>query len=109
MKSATVAGGAIAAVLVVVVLANTHRPLGPDVASAAAASAITLSTATTEASQGFLYGRVTRDDDATYEGRLRFGGEEEAFWGHYFNGLKRENPWAMHVPGARLTRYNREQ
>jgi len=48
----------------------------------------------------FLYGRVTTDDDATYEGRLRFGGDEEAFWGNYFNGVKRsyENPWARHAP-----------
>ena len=26
-------------------------------------------------------------------GRLRWGGEE-AFWGNYFNGAKKENPWA---------------
>src|ERR671913_1755794 len=52
---------------------------------------------TQEASQGFLYGRVVTDDGATYEGRLRFGGDEEAFWGDYFNGVKRANPWAAHT------------
>lgn len=53
--------------------------------------------------QGFLYGRVTTEGGATYEGRLRFGGGEEAFWGDYFNGFKDENPWAAHVAPERLT------
>jgi len=35
--------------------------------------------------------------------RLRFGGDEEAFWGDYFNGFKEENPWAVDVPPERLT------
>jgi hypothetical protein len=55
-----------------------------------------------ETHAGFLYGRVTTDDGETYEGRLRFGGDEEAFWGDYFNGFKDENPWAAHVPPDRL-------
>lgn len=50
----------------------------------------------------FLYGRITVDGGATYEGRLRWGGEQEAFWGDYFNGFKDENPWARHVPADRL-------
>ena len=82
-------------------LAENHRALEQDVA---ARPATTPSTAPTEGvNQGFLYGRVTSDDGATYEGRLRFGGDEEAFWGNYFNGFKAENPWATHAPLERLT------
>ncbi|MXX74789.1 MAG: hypothetical protein F4210_08780 [Holophagales bacterium] len=70
----------------------------------AAASAIPRSPATSdEAHKGFLYGRVTTRSGAAYEGRLRFGGDEEAFWGDYFNGFKEENPWAAKVPPERLT------
>jgi len=47
-----------------------------------------------ENNQGFLYGRVATVFGATYEGRLRWGGDEEAFWGDYFNGFKDKNPWA---------------
>lgn len=61
---------------------------------AAAALAATPATSATHAGQDFLYGRVTTDDSGTYEGRLRFGGDEEAFWGNYFNGVKAGNPWA---------------
>jgi hypothetical protein len=107
-----VAGGAVATVLVLLVLATTHRALEPDVEARAATlpsttSSTTVTTTLTPAAtsapaatEGFLYGRVTTDDDVTYEGRLRFGADEEAFWGHYFNGVKRENPWAIHVPGT---------
>ena len=48
--------------------------------------------------QGFLHGRITTVDGATYEGRLRWGSDEEAFWGDHFNGVKHENPWLAHVP-----------
>src|SRR5262245_37455198 len=52
-----------------------------------------------EADQGFLYGRVTTTlGGNTYEGRLRFGGDQEAFWGDYFNGAKSENPWVAYIP-----------
>lgn len=51
-----------------------------------------------ELSPEFLYGRVTTTDDRTYRGRLRFGGDEEAFWADYFNGVKAGNPWADYVP-----------
>jgi hypothetical protein len=53
---------------------------------------------------GYLYGRVTTDDDTVYVGRLRFGGDQEAFWGDYFNGVKRGNPWEQLVPAGRLTK-----
>lgn len=56
------------------------------------------------ASAGFLYGRVTTRTGAASEGRLRWGGGEEAFWGDYFNGAKVGNPWAELVPAARRPR-----
>jgi hypothetical protein len=49
-----------------------------------------------------LYGRITTRDGVTFEGRLRFGGNQEAFWGDYFNGVKTDNPWAALVPPDRL-------
>jgi hypothetical protein len=55
-----------------------------------------------EAHQGFIFGRVTTDNGAIFEGRLRFGGDEEAFWGDYFNGLKSENPWVAQAPPEQL-------
>ena len=32
--------------------------------------------------------RVTSGSRATYEGRLRWGDDQEAFWGDYFNAFK---------------------
>lgn len=46
---------------------------------------------------GVLYGRVHTTSAGVYEGRLRWGGTEEAFWGDFFNGVKDENPWAAYV------------
>jgi hypothetical protein len=57
-----------------------------------------------DASQAFLHGRVTTVDGTTYEGRLRWGADQEAFWGDYFNGSKDGNPWVSHVPPERLPR-----
>ncbi len=114
MKRAAIAGGAFAIVLVLLVLAAGRRSVERDVDPAAAATslAITPSTppaaetlpAAEEAHQGFLYGRITTVDGATYEGRLRWGsdGNQEAFWGDYFNGAKPENPWVAQVPPERL-------
>ena len=50
-----------------------------------------------ESAQGFLYGRITTVDGAVYEGRLRWGGSEEAFWSDAFNGVKVGNPWLPQV------------
>jgi len=108
MKRATIAGWAsFAAVLGFVALAGywaLEQALDRDVDSAAATlPAITSSTEpASEDQQGFLYGRITTDDGSTYEGRLRWGGSEEAFWGDYFNGFKAVNPWADHVPVDQL-------
>jgi hypothetical protein len=57
-----------------------------------------------EAHPAFLYGRVTTTDGETYRGRLRFDGDEEAFWGDYFNGRKDRNPWIAYMPAAERPR-----
>jgi hypothetical protein len=111
MTRTKIAGGAFATLLVLLALAASHRACKQDVDPAAATSpAITPSTPPPAAAdtlpaetyQGFLYGRITTVDGATYEGRLRWGDDEEAFWGDYFNGSKDENPWAAQVPPERL-------
>lgn len=53
---------------------------------------------------GLLYGRVTTRSGAVHEGRLRFGGRQEAFWSDLFNGARRENAWAAFVPPDRRPR-----
>jgi hypothetical protein len=88
--------GAIAAVLLAVVIGN--RAPEPKVAAAS------IIAGAGDAGADHLYGRVTIDDGSVFEGPLRFGGDEEAFWGHYFNGAKRGNPWIAHVPAERRPR-----
>jgi hypothetical protein len=105
MTRATIAGGAIVIVLILLALAADRWVREQDVDRAVVPSpAITTSTGpmASEGHQGFLYGCLTTNDDATYEGRLRFGGDEEAFWGNYFNGSKDKNPWVAHVPPEQL-------
>ena len=114
-RAVMIAVGAFAAVLILLVVG--HRAFQRDGAPAAATSpAIPPSTTpappthpAAATQQGFLYGRITTVDGATYEGRLRWGegGGQEAFWGDYFNGTKRENPWAAHVPPERLPKEHR--
>jgi len=105
MTRATIAGGAFATVLVLLALAAGRRALEQDADPAAATSpAITPSTAApaAETHQGFLYGRITTVDGATYEGRLRWGGDEEALWSNYFNGVKKGNAWVALAPRKQL-------
>ena len=101
MKKATICAALFVTVLVVL-LAGNNRAVERDVDTApAASSAATSPTAPADGPhQGFLYGRVTTDAGGTYEGRLRFGRDEEAFWGNYFNGLKAQNPWAAQPPAT---------
>ncbi|HEV7503455.1 MAG TPA: hypothetical protein VGS07_00915 [Thermoanaerobaculia bacterium] len=103
MTRAKIAGGAIATVVVLLALAAGYRALNQDVHPAAATlPAITPSTTpAAEILPGFLYGRITTVDGTTYQGRLRWGGDQEAFWGDYFNGSKHENLWLAHVPPER--------
>jgi len=120
MKRTAISGGALVSVLVLLVLAGNHRALEQDVdASATGSHPTTSATVSTsalratadklseEGNQGFLYGRVTTDDGAAYLGRLRFGRDEEAFWGDYFNGSKVDNPWATHSPAGQLAEKRR--
>jgi len=111
MTKATIAGGALAIVLVVLLaLLAGYRAFKPTLEqeeepAAVTSQATTLATAdaASEVHQGFIFGRVTTDDGAIYEGRLRFGGNEEAFWGDYFDGFKAQNPWVAQTPLEQLT------
>ena len=73
-----------------------HRAADQDTGTPAPATTAGPSTST-EAHPCFLFGRITTHTGGTYEGRLRFGGDEEALWGNTFNGVKDDNPWAAHV------------
>jgi hypothetical protein len=55
----------------------------------------------------FLHGRVTTLDGATFEGRLRFGGNEEALWTDAFYGFEDVNRWSALVPPEQLPREDR--
>ncbi len=105
---ALLAGGFALVALLILALAAGRRDRettsGRENASAPISSAsATAITADGVDPKGFLYGRVTTDEDATYEGRLRWGGDEEAFWNDTFDGYKDENPWAAFVPEGQLT------
>ena len=104
MKRTTIAGGAIATALVLLALAVGYRARRQDVEPAAAKPPAVTPPAEKEeeAHQSFLYGRIDTIDGVGYEGRLRWGGDEEAFWGNYFNGARKDNPWAAYVPPERL-------
>src|SRR5687768_14426082 len=101
MTRATIAGGAFVAALVLLALVVRNPTLEQDVEPAAATPSSPAAAPAAEVRPGFIYGRITTVDDATYEGRLRWGGDQEAFWGDYFDGAKHENPWAVHAPGER--------
>jgi hypothetical protein len=103
MKRAAISGGVFVSVLVLLVLAGSSRALEQVVDGSASGSRAPTSrrALAEEGSQGFLYGRVTTAAGAAHLGRLRFGRDEEAFWGDYFNGTKGDNPWAAHTPAAR--------
>ncbi len=47
--------------------------------------------------RGYLYGKVTARSGTTYEGRLRWGGDE-AFWGDHFESVKKERPHLDKMP-----------
>lgn len=117
VKMSTVAGAAVATTCVLIAAVGAFRAIGrhvragpeaptavpsaaPSAAPAAPPGAPTRSSPA--AHQGFLYGRVTSVGGETYEGRLRFGDGEEAFWNDTFNGVKSDNTWAELVPKERL-------
>ncbi len=97
MTRSTIAGGTFAILCGLAIVG--YLALEPNVdLTAPVSTAITPSTAAAEVHPSFLYGRITLVGGGTYEGRLRWGRDQEAFWGDYFNGFKDENPWAAHVP-----------
>jgi hypothetical protein len=111
MNRALVALGVFALALAVLLFLLTRdrqpseQPVGRPAETAAPLPAPPLETPhpAEESQQGFLYGRVTTADDRTYEGRLRFGGDDEAFWDDAFNAAKDGNPWATLVPPDQIT------
>jgi hypothetical protein len=107
MTRSTIIGGACVATLALFVVALMVRnstvgenvdPIAEEPSAQRTASAG--AEGETTAAPGFIYGRITDGDGAIYEGRLRWGRNEEAFWSDYFNGVKDENPWAAHAPLA---------
>lgn len=46
---------------------------------------------------GFLYARVTTEDERVLVGRLRWH-DEESFWGDFFDSTKRDRPYLDQVP-----------
>lgn len=108
MTKGHLAGGVLLLALVLLGLAFGRFVLDRDAGSPAPdAPPEPLPAAEGEAAQGFLYGRVTTLGGTVYEGRLRWGGGEEAFWGDTFNGRRKGNPWAALVPPERLPRERR--
>jgi len=110
MTNSVLAGGAVVILLVVLITLIAARfalkPISEQEKEQAAVTSPSSDLSTAEAipeGQGFIFGRVTAEDGAIYEGRLRFGGDEEAFWGDYFNGFKDKNPWAAQAPLDQLT------
>jgi hypothetical protein len=103
MKKAMIAGAAFTTILVLLALAAV-RDAPERHGDSAATTSSTATPATAEGYEGLLYGRVTATDGGIYEGRLRFGGDEESLWGNYFNGFKDENPWTSDAPPEGLPR-----
>jgi hypothetical protein len=100
---------AIGAAIVLVAVVAGYRALDRRAAPAAADTAEIAAPSAPEAmpthppasSEGYLYGRIVTVDGITYEGRLRWGGIEEAFWDDSFHGFRPENPWLAHLPPER--------
>jgi hypothetical protein len=110
MTRSTIARGAFATVILLLAVAGGYRAFKRNVRPPAAISPPVKPSTTpaaeahpaAETYQGFLYGRIITVDGATYEGQLRWGGGEEAFWSDYYNGFKKKNSWAAQVPPERL-------
>jgi hypothetical protein len=88
---------ALAAVLAAVMEPVTHAELAATTSLIGQASP---ALSGGQAAAHLLYGRVTTDQ-AVFEGRLRWGGDQEALWINYFNGAKSRNPWSAYAPGER--------
>jgi hypothetical protein len=105
MRRAAIVGGAIVMVLAIAFGFRTFKQHRGQVSPASAIAAAPTPSPAAEPEvvhPDFLYGRITASDGSTYEGRLRWGDGEEAFWSDYFNGAKTQNRWAIEVPRGRL-------
>lgn len=102
MKTALIIAGVVAGLVLLWWLMGTRRDQRDTLPAARATSEVVAAPVALgteiDAHPGFLYGRVETIDGASFEGRLRWGRVEEAFWGDLFNGVKAENPWAAEVP-----------
>lgn len=103
MKAATILVTAFVMLPLAVLVGSRRNVEGKAHNSAEVALADNPPAPSEHAGEGFLFGRVTTEDGTTYAGRLRFGRDEEAFWGDYFNGSKRRNPWSGQPSVAALT------
>ena len=93
--------GMLAALLVIVLFSwgrGSSGSTGAEVVTSGAPADRSSGGCATGARRDALYGRVTTLLQGTFEGRLRWGGDEEAFWDDYFNGTRAESPWVGYVP-----------
>ncbi|MBI4890588.1 MAG: hypothetical protein HY821_08175 [Acidobacteria bacterium] len=99
MRKAAMAGGAIAGALVILGSMAGYRAwmrsgaLGEEVGEDAGATLAMEG----EADASAIYGRIRTRDGGRYEGRIRWGGNQEAFWGDYFNGWREQTPWVKYA------------
>src|SRR5262245_5164045 len=101
MTRATIVGGAFAIMVVLLAIVFGYVAF-QQLVNPGKPSAITVSSTEAVAHPDCLYGRIATADGAVYEGRLRWGQVQEAFWGDYFNGVKNENTWAAQVQPEQL-------
>jgi hypothetical protein len=106
MRAAAISATAFV-MLLAAVLVGTHPGVEGKVEAPAPVAPPSPPAPVEHAGEGFLFGRVTTEEGITYMGRLRFGRDEEAFWGDYFNGFKAQNPWAAQPPVAGLMQERR--
>jgi hypothetical protein len=105
VKRGSIAGWAFIVALMLLVIPARHwtrRKIAKPAKTTPAVNTTSTGRPADPAHPSFLYGRVTTVDGLTYEGRLRWGDGEEAFWGDYFNGAKKANPWVAYIPPERL-------
>jgi len=109
MKRSTIVGGALGVgLLVLLVVPSGQRSVETSLKTVRKTMTGTMPPAASAAlgvegtDEGFLFGRVTTTDGGAYQGRLRFGRDQEAFWGDAFNGVKFLNPWMAQVPAGKL-------
>lgn len=95
--SVALAAAALGLFLVALVLALASGRRARDVPAVRPVETATAPAEVPRDHAGFISGRVVTLEGGRYEGRLRWGGDEEAFWGDYFNGTRAENPWAAHA------------